>query len=204
MSKIIKEEWKPIKWKGVDYTGLYEVSNTGKVRSLDRIIKKGNGNCRLKGKLMGSVDSLGYVCVTLSKEGFRKNIYVHSIVSEIFNRPLRKNEVVDHIISRQHNAINEIRILTKRQNSSIEKTIKSGLPVGVHKIKNAKYRPYISNIQANKKSVNLGTYVTIRDASKAYYIALQLILRCNTISPNKIKQKINEYRKGLDLKPIKI
>jgi len=34
------EEWKPVR----GYEGLYEVSNIGRVRSIERIVRRGNGN----------------------------------------------------------------------------------------------------------------------------------------------------------------
>ena len=42
------EEWRPVK----GFEGLYEVSNLGRVRSLDRIIKRRNGNIVYKGKIL--------------------------------------------------------------------------------------------------------------------------------------------------------
>lgn len=47
MENNIKEIWKPVK----DYENLYEVSNIGNIRSLDRIIKDKNGIVKIiKGK----------------------------------------------------------------------------------------------------------------------------------------------------------
>lgn len=46
MEKLFNEVWKPIK----GYEGLYEVSNLGNLRSLDRYIMCGKQYCFLKGK----------------------------------------------------------------------------------------------------------------------------------------------------------
>ena len=83
--KIAQEEiWKPI--KGFD--GLYEVSNYGRVRSLDRWIRYSDGRLRLH---PGSMTNLhknkkrnGYVQVSLYKENFRYEKKVHRLVAEAF------------------------------------------------------------------------------------------------------------------------
>lgn len=46
---IFKADWRPIK----EYEGLYEVSNLGQIRSLDRYVKENNGKIRfIKGILL--------------------------------------------------------------------------------------------------------------------------------------------------------
>ena len=59
------EEWRPIK----DYEGLYEVSNMGRVRSLDRIIIDSKGRKHpFEGKIMKlQSDRYGYLYVSLNK-----------------------------------------------------------------------------------------------------------------------------------------
>lgn len=59
------EEWRPIK----DYEGLYEVSNMGRVRSLDREIITSNGKkIHLKGKILKlQLNNSGYLFVGLNK-----------------------------------------------------------------------------------------------------------------------------------------
>lgn len=46
MEKLFNEIWKPVK----GFEGLYEVSNKGNVRSVDRYVMNGNRCCLLKGK----------------------------------------------------------------------------------------------------------------------------------------------------------
>ena len=72
------EEWRPI----VGYEGLYEVSNTGQVRSLDRY---DNRNCFRKGKVLSpGKNTKGYLFVILTCNGKRKTINVHRLVTEAF------------------------------------------------------------------------------------------------------------------------
>ena len=71
---MIAEIWKPKK----DYEGLYEVSNLGRVKSL---------NYRRTGKaelLKPYKTKDGYLKVLLYKDGKRKKILVHRLVAETF------------------------------------------------------------------------------------------------------------------------
>ena len=71
------EEWKPIIIKGIDYTGLYEVSNFGRVRSL-----RGNhGESRIK---VLKTTGTSYLRVALYKEGNCIKHLVHRLVATMF------------------------------------------------------------------------------------------------------------------------
>lgn len=76
------EEWRPV----VGYEGLYEVSNTGRVRSFDRYVKYSNGQIHLhKGKVLSpGKNTKGYLSVVLNCSGKRKTITVHRLVTEAF------------------------------------------------------------------------------------------------------------------------
>ena len=51
------EIWKDIK----DYEGLYQISNLGNIRSLDRIVSTKTGQRKIKGKIMTPIRS-GKIC----------------------------------------------------------------------------------------------------------------------------------------------
>ena len=76
------EEWRPV----VGYEGLYEVSNTGQVRSLDRYIKNGHSSYRLhKGKVISLLKGeYGYIQVNLYYNGKNYKKYVHRLVAQAF------------------------------------------------------------------------------------------------------------------------
>lgn len=83
MGRIMKKEyWRPV----VGYEGLYEGSNLGRVKSLDRWVKCPNGTVRFyKGKILKPrTNGRGYLQVTLSKNGKIKNFLVHRLVAEAF------------------------------------------------------------------------------------------------------------------------
>ena len=72
------EEWRPV----VGYKGMYEVSDGGMVRSLDRIDSSGH---RIRGKLLKqSVGKSGRGYTTLCKNGVAKRIFTHKIVLSSF------------------------------------------------------------------------------------------------------------------------
>lgn len=70
-------------WKDIEnYEGLYQVSNLGRVRSLDRKDAQGH---RLKGKVLSSgLNSRGYLIVILYRDGGTKNKTVHRLVASAF------------------------------------------------------------------------------------------------------------------------
>lgn len=76
------EIWKDIK----GYEGFYQISNLGRVRSLDRYV-----NCLIgikalrKGKILTqNYNNKGYKRVSLCKNGKHKNFQVHRLVAEAF------------------------------------------------------------------------------------------------------------------------
>lgn len=77
----MKEIWKDI----AGYEGKYQVSNLGRIRSLDRIVYNQGRHYFQNGKILkaGSQKS-GYLFVTLYKAGKRKEYLVHRLVAQAF------------------------------------------------------------------------------------------------------------------------
>lgn len=96
----MKEIWKPVK----NYEGLYEVSNTGYVRSIDRtVIAKNGASKKLKGKelffTISKVDKNNHLpraSVQLWKNNQSRLIYVHRLVAEAFIPNPDNKETVNH------------------------------------------------------------------------------------------------------------
>lgn len=90
------EIWRPVK----GYEGLYEVSNKGRIRSLDRIaIFKDGRSRKYYGKVLEikTVNNSGYLTVGLHNNGKQKTLLVHRVVAEAFiDNPNRYPEV-NHI-----------------------------------------------------------------------------------------------------------
>jgi hypothetical protein len=101
---------------------------------------------------------------------------VHQLVAIVFlnHKPCGHKLVIDHIDSNSlNNNLNNLRLVTNRENTSKEKTIKKGLPACVYLHKpNNKYRV---RIRINGKNTHLGYFKNILDAENAYFKKLNKI-----------------------------
>lgn len=86
-----EEVWKPV----LGFEGQYEVSNLGRVKSLDRIDAGGRN---WKGRIMKPWDTRGYGSVTFGKRTKRR---VNRLVCEAFNGPAPKDK--PHALHRNGN-----------------------------------------------------------------------------------------------------
>lgn len=82
---MVEEVWKPI----VNFEGLYEVSNLGRVRSLDHIVKQRNRwremDVHYKGRVLTPRHGeRHYPTLTLSKGKLKAVRTVHSLVADTF------------------------------------------------------------------------------------------------------------------------
>lgn len=103
-------------WKDIpDYIGLYQVSDTGLVRSLDRVVtqknRSGYGDLTrtYKGKLLKPrYDKDGYKKVELNKQGYRpKYVFVHRLVALSFVSGYFDGAVVNHIDGNKANNLKD-------------------------------------------------------------------------------------------------
>lgn len=75
------EEWRNIP----GYEGLYQVSNIGRIRSLDRLVMKWNGMRIVHSQIISQIRSgNGYMSVTLSRDGKKHQVTVHRLVAISF------------------------------------------------------------------------------------------------------------------------
>lgn len=170
-----------LEWKAVLYNGLetnIEVTKCGKVRKV-KVDWYGNGKGSSKVKY-GEVDfdnlKLGlYKELGIQIKGLkRRTKTVHQLVAAAFldYKFNGYENVVDHIDSNHlNNNLENLRVISHRENMSKERTKKSGLPVGVCYRKDLK--KYQSKITINKKIIALGTFKTIEEASNAYKLKLK-------------------------------
>lgn len=89
------ERWKNV----VGYEGYYIVSDTGRVRSLDRVIRRSDGvvQTRRGKEKKQHKDKDGYMKVKLSKDGIDKLLHVHKLVATAFLENADSGLEVNHI-----------------------------------------------------------------------------------------------------------
>jgi len=113
---IMKEIWKDIK----GYEGYYQVSNLGRVKSLDRLVfTNGYKSKYIKlGKILSNgINGDGYEHVVLYKYGKKLTTKVHRLVAIAFIPNNSNKPEVNHIDSnRKNNKLNNLEWVTKSEN----------------------------------------------------------------------------------------
>lgn len=126
--------WKDIYFKEkdkiYDYRNLYQVSNDGKVRSLDRVvIEKGGKEHFIKGRYLKPYkDKNGYNVVTLCINQNKKRIKVAKLVAHMFCNGYEDGLEVDHIIPISDGGgdnANNLRWTTHKENINNKNTLKN-------------------------------------------------------------------------------
>lgn len=110
------EQWKPV----AGYEGIYEVSDQGRVRSLDRTIVYRDGRVwRAKGKMLNPSRAKdgGYPVVVLSQHSKRAHHYVHRLVLETFVGPPPEGMECRHMDGNpENNTVENLRWGTRYEN----------------------------------------------------------------------------------------
>ena len=90
----MNEIWKNIK----DYEGIYQCSNTGKIRTCDRIVTESNGKTQFRRgqEIKPHLNKNGYLQFALNKNAKRKMVYVHIIVAQTFLNNPNNLKTVNH------------------------------------------------------------------------------------------------------------
>ena len=162
----MEEIWKDV----VDYEGIYLVSNLGRVKSL-----KFN-----KERILSTyLSSNGYCKISLRKDKLLRVKLTHQIVAESFlgHKTSGMKLVIDHINDiKTDNRVENLQIVTTRFNSHKTQgnytSQYKGVSINKKKYKDKVYMYYKSQIQINKKIINLGNFKSEYEAHLAYQNAL--------------------------------
>ena len=167
-------------WKPIEGFEIYQVSNFGRVKSLERsVIGKFNSVRFLKENILKlNLDKLGYSMVFLyDKNNKRNTIKVHQLVAIVFLNHKKSGHklVVNHKdFNRQNNHIDNLEIVTQRENCNKKHIKSSSKYVGV--CWHYKTNKWMARIQINGKSKYLGLFEKEIDASNAYQNKLKEII----------------------------
>ena len=148
-------------WKDIpNYEGLYQVSNSGSVKSLafnkERI-------------LSSAADGGGYLNVRLYKDKLSKTKKVHQLVAMAFlkHEPCGMKMVVNHINhNRLDNNVNNLEVISNRENTSQSHLKSSSKYTGV--TYHSQRGKWMARIWINKNRVYLGLFDCELAAAKAY------------------------------------
>lgn len=156
----IEEVWKD----AFGYEGIYEVSNLGRIRSLDREVWNGTNYHTKSGRILNTFKKPdGYVVTQLTKDGISKTVSMHRLVALTFLPKIENKDFVDHINTvRDDNRVINLRWVTRSENhmNDITRRKRSDLALG-------------SNNPNSKKVICLNTgevFEYIKDAAKKYNI----------------------------------
>lgn len=153
-----------------EYEGLYQVSNTGKVKSLNYNKKKDYHK-----ELKLNINKHGYVQVHLSKNGYKKIYTVHRLVAITFIPNPNNYPVINHIDgNKQNNIISNLEWCTIDYNSQ-------------HAVENNLIKTKDDSIKAVKVvCLNTGEiFNSIKSAAEQYNINQHDISSCCSKTKNK-------------------
>ncbi len=168
------EQWKPI----LGYEGIYEISDLGRLKSLEKTVRNGRGYKTLKEVILKQGTSIGgYKQNNLWVKRKPKTFNIHKLVAVAFlnHIPNGHELVVNHKdFNKENNKSNNLEIVTPRQNTNRKHVKSSSKYTGVHwsKYKNK----WESSIRINNKGRYLGAFIEEIDAHKAYQKALKEII----------------------------
>lgn len=140
------EIWRDIK----DYEGLYQISNLGRVRSLDRFIKQALQYRLLKGRVKPcNKNPNGYLKINLCKNGNSKTFLVHRLVAQAFlPNPNNLPEVNHKDENKENNYVDNLEWCTSRYNNGYS----HGKPVLQYTLDGQFVAEYPSAAEASRKN----------------------------------------------------
>lgn len=154
----------------VGYEGKYQVSNFGRVRTLQA---NGEAGYILKPWLAGK----GYPQVGLIANGTREAVYVHVIIAMAFldHVPNGHERVIDHIDgNKQNNYLWNLRIVTNRENLNAHRVDRDRMDSPYPGVSRTATK-WKARIYHDKKQRHLGVFDTELEAANAYQVALEEI-----------------------------
>ena len=149
-------------WKDIQgYEGFYQISNLGNVKSLERVIDKGNGILQhRKERIMNKRESVdGYYIAKLNVNKKSKSIAIHILVARHFiDNPNNYPEVNHKDCNRKNNQVDNLEWCTHQQNVEYSKQL------GHYKTKSGCDNPNYKNDTLKIKYKNNPTLAKINNS----------------------------------------
>ena len=165
IDKGMKEVWKACP----DYEGLYEVSNLGRIRSVDRIVLRNGNPMKLKGKVLTTTKQWsGHLNVCVCKNGVCKNIRLHRFIARAFiPNPLNLPEVNHKDENPANNRANNLEWCDHKYNMNYGTIIERRLKKISHPV-----------VQMTKDGIDIATFCSTREAERITGIFHHNIAKC--------------------------
>lgn len=112
---MIEEIWKDIK----GFEGIYQASNFGRIKSLERVRKGKNGSLvSVKEKILKpQMINSGYYLIGLWKQSIKKRYMVHRLVWIAFNGTIPEGLQVNHVNEiKTDNRLENLNLMTCKEN----------------------------------------------------------------------------------------
>ena len=138
------------RWEDVPgYEGLYQVSDYGRVRS---IVNRGH---RIAGLMSPVKHGERYLYISLTKDGRKKNHYIHRLVASAFLENPKGLPVVNHIdYDTNNNTVSNLEWCTQRDNT-------------IHSSRNMRKPKSVTHTNTGEK------YITYRAKHKKYRLIVK-------------------------------
>lgn len=163
------EIWTPIK----GYEESYEVSDLGRVRSLDRYTPTWNGQVFKKGVIKTPKENKdGHMRVWLSKDSKKTPYFVHRLVAEAFIPNPEKHPVVNHIDGdKRNNSVGNLEWCTRSHND------KHAFQTGLRRVTDGGTSKKVAKVDP-KTNIILAVYPSMSAAARTNGITVQMISYC--------------------------
>ena len=181
----MEEVWKDV----VGYEGMYQVSNLGRIRSLDRFVNSSViniGKKKTKGRILKQCICHGYLVVSLGKNG--KTQRVHRLVANEFIPNPENKPHIDHINTiRTDNRVENLRWVTAKENSNN--------PISKEKIRKVMTGRKQSEESNNKRKEKAKKQKVICVETNTIYESMKECGRKNGITSSQISRACRGIRK---------
>ena len=162
--ELSTEIWKDIK----GYEGLYQVSNLGRVKSVERKVRHNYGGLKTVPEriLKGSPDGDGYLYVSLSKENHKRNPKIHKLVANAFLLNPDNLPQVNHIDeNKENNRVSNLEWCSSLYNLQYSDIIHKGNLARSRAVKqyslNGEFLNEFNSISEARKAINAKSHIGI-------------------------------------------